>query len=1206
MRGILLTILLLIFAGNLLAQDDLCRKTTEGTEFWFGFMESRNYHSQHYVEITVTARETTNFKIFTGKNETPFNDTYTVQANTSRRIQIPWELVEATGSEEIQDKGIKLVSEKPVNLYALNWDRNSADVAVIFPVESIGNEYFAVCYEPHIHEGKNGSYGNGRNSQFLVVAAFDSTSVMIIPSKVTDKLVNAGDTIDIVLDKGEVYQVQSMNRENLPGQGDLTGSYILSDKPVAFYSGSLATTIPANSGVSAWDHLYEQIPPVYSWGREYYTVPLKSREQDRYRIMAAQDNTTVHIDGMSPFVLNRGQYKDIVLYHNQPKKIYAEKPVLVVQFSQSKSVDNNYTGGNGDPFMIILSSITQSKNDVTFVAYDSEQIIKYYVNVITLTSETGNILLDGNSVKSQFTPFNNSNYSWAQITLSPGTYRLWNSNEEGGFLAYVYGFGGVESYGYGVGYNLNIVLDLGKSINFEGDTLLLCYGETRTLNAGPYFDKYTWNTGDTTQTLTIDQQGKYYIEASTVDGCVLEDSIYIFMSHPEIDLGIESDQGCEPYAVELDAGEGFSDYLWQNAAGDTLSTQSKYTASETGEFTITVFDQYGCTAMDTMKLEVFPVPDIEIKGPEQVCGKKSIQLSVDISGAPEQVWNYKNSFNWTTNKGPSLIFSGQNHTGTDIEVKEWGDYEIYYHLVTTDDCHETDTFHIRFHPQPVADFIFEDDEKCEGYSKKLIFTGSATDSAAFYWDLDGCQFLDSIGCQNYLVSVGAFLDDPPYISLFIDDNGCYSDTTVKPLGANPNFTMEANPRRGCDELTVDFTGKLLVEDEVDFRWEFDDGTVATTQNIKKHYSKPGFYGAKLTVTNPVTQCQNSFAIDTMISIFPTPTASVSTDPDLCYPDSVLIFYPNSIDSSFCYWDFEGMHQKGTGNDSITVIIDEPAGTVSLVVEEYGCLSKPAEMKLKRKPHFDFFSDNKEGCQPFTTEIFADPKDDNLDFYWMNDSLPPVGGDSYLCVFPDSGKADVGLIAHSTETGCIDTLIKKDWIWIHPKPVADFEVDYPVALIENADITFTDKSENASMFSWDFGDGNTTAGQNATHTYTELGEYTSKLIVESIYGCKDTTELLITILPFSVYTPNAFRPGSPVEENRTFMPVGTGADPSKFSFKIFNRNGQVVFKTDSPEDSWDGTTTGGQAAPMGNYVWIARYFDIQGFKHEQKGQVLLIR
>jgi hypothetical protein len=115
-----------------------------------------------------------------------------------------------------------------------------------------------------------------------------------------------------------------------------------------------------------------------------------------------------------------------------------------------------------------------------------------------------------------------------------------------------------------------------------------------------------------------------------------------------------------------------------------------------------------------------------------------------------------------------------------------------------------------------------------------------------------------------------------------------------------------------------------------------------------------------------------------------------------------------------------------------------------------------------------------------------------------------------------------------------------------------------------------------------------------------------LIAESINECRDTAEQTITILPFSVYAPNAFRPDSPVEENRIFRPVGTGADPSRFNLKIYNRWGQIVFRTESPDDYWDGHTPVGRQAPMANYIWIAQYFDIQGFKHEQKGQVLLIR
>jgi gliding motility-associated-like protein len=73
-----------------------------------------------------------------------------------------------------------------------------------------------------------------------------------------------------------------------------------------------------------------------------------------------------------------------------------------------------------------------------------------------------------------------------------------------------------------------------------------------------------------------------------------------------------------------------------------------------------------------------------------------------------------------------------------------------------------------------------------------------------------------------------------------------------------------------------------------------------------------------------------------------------------------------------------------------------------------------------------------------------------------------------------------------------------------------------------------------------------------------------------------------------------------------MPLGTGADNSTFSMKIYDRWGQIVFESKSFEEPWDGTMKNGKPAPMGNYIWVSHFFDIQGFEHNQKGQVLLIR
>ena len=203
-----------------LANGDInkCHKSTEGTDFWFGFMENRWYTNNNYVEITVTAREATTFSVSVGPDAVFIGD-YSVTDNGSRQVRIPWEpdQIEAKGSEVVQDRGIHLTSEKPVNVYALNYDRNSADVAVIYPVESLGTEYYAMCYTPHVNLFNDGT-AEGRNSEFLIVATQDTTVVSITPSVVTDQNRPAGETFTDTLHAGQVYQVQSANQATCRGR----------------------------------------------------------------------------------------------------------------------------------------------------------------------------------------------------------------------------------------------------------------------------------------------------------------------------------------------------------------------------------------------------------------------------------------------------------------------------------------------------------------------------------------------------------------------------------------------------------------------------------------------------------------------------------------------------------------------------------------------------------------------------------------------------------------------------------------------------------------------------------------------------------------------------------------------------------------------------------------------------------------------------
>ncbi|NQU87957.1 MAG: gliding motility-associated C-terminal domain-containing protein [Mariniphaga sp.] len=672
------------------------------------------------------------------------------------------------------------------------------------------------------------------------------------------------------------------------------------------------------------------------------------------------------------------------------------------------------------------------------------------------------------------------------------------------------------------------------------------------------------------------------------------------MSHPETFLGPDLDS-CTPFSIELDAGIEFQKYYW-----NTGDTTQKIIVAQTGFYDVTVFDNFGCPAKDTMELTIYPAPDIEIIGDTLICGVNTVALEALLTGAPSSKWQQSPAIlKWSSNS-PNVSFSDENSTTTQLEVSDWGEYEIYYDVITVDGCESSTQFNISFFDTPTSNFRFETDEKCEGYSKKLLFEGKATESAEFFWDLDGCMFVDTLSWQQYDISVGAFLEKPPYIQLVINDNGCWSDTTIHAIGATPIFTMDATPRRGCDSLTVNFTSELLRPDNVEFKWEFDSGEIINEQNVKWNYPTPGFYDVSLTITNPVTQCKNGFTLDSMIRVFQTPVANFSADPDICYPDSLDVIYLNNLDSSFCYWNFEGAHQLVNGNDSIKVEIDSSMALISLQVDEFGCLSDTVTKLVKRKPHFDFYTIDEEGCQPYSIEIIAKSFDESLEFYWIHDTLPNKMGNSSFYSLSDSGRFDIGVIAYSSETQCKDSLIKQDWIWVHPKPVAAFEVDYPIATIENSTISFTNFSGSGLINYWEFDDGNYSEAEHPRHTYYDLGEYNPQLITETKFGCLDTTEFLIKVLPFSVFTPNAFKPDSDIPENKYFMPVGIGADPTRFYIIIFDRWGQVIFESDNPENKWDGKTKNEALAPMGNYVWTSNYFDIQGFEHTQNGQVLLIR
>lgn len=106
------------------------------------------------------------------------------------------------------------------------------------------------------------------------------------------------------------------------------------------------------------------------------------------------------------------------------------------------------------------------------------------------------------------------------------------------------------------------------------------------------------------------------------------------------------------------------------------------------------------------------------------------------------------------------------------------------------------------------------------------------------------------------------------------------------------------------------------------------------------------------------------------------------------------------------------------------------------------------------------------------------------------------------------------------------------------------------------------------------------------------------------GCvaSDTVKLALEHCLVGLFVPNAFTPDGN-GHNELFRPLIYGST-KLLEFAVYDRWGQRVFETKTPQAGWDGTV-GGHAVPAGTYAWYCSY-ELQGTVTAGKGTVILIR
>lgn len=117
-----------------------------------------------------------------------------------------------------------------------------------------------------------------------------------------------------------------------------------------------------------------------------------------------------------------------------------------------------------------------------------------------------------------------------------------------------------------------------------------------------------------------------------------------------------------------------------------------------------------------------------------------------------------------------------------------------------------------------------------------------------------------------------------------------------------------------------------------------------------------------------------------------------------------------------------------------------------------------------------------------------------------------------------------------------------------------------------------------------------------------------LTVSDTTGCISTDARIVTTADCScaVYIPNAFTPNAD-GINDVFVPVQQCALRS-YSLSLFDRWGKEVWRTDDPDEPWDGMRDG-TASPITPYAWHldVLFWDGQGERSRSlTGHVQVLR
>ena len=440
---------------------------TAANEYFVGFFNNSRRIGNMTLFITTAESVPVPFTVSSSRGQI-----YSGTATNSVAISVPLPSSFVVINDSIRDGGVWVYAtdaSKELTVHGINNNtRGSTDGFVALPCHDYQKQKYTY-YAVSTYFGRTRNSKTNVESVVLLVGCEDNTELTISPTQtieIPSDLVRGGNS-SVNISSGESYTITLDRLQTflLTSTLDLTGSNVVSNKPIAFFSGHECADVPVR--VAACDHLVEQLPPTLAWGRRFFIASsLGKTAGEQYKLITSTTNTTIvcycYMSGgnvsqeFMTTIHGEGRSYEFHIAQNMFCSIQASSPILLVQFAIGGSHEPS---GYGDPFMMMIPPVEQYSNNYTFVTQSGFQ------NAITVTValeffNSEDIVLNGTSLDgANWTEIycstqNVCGYS-TRMSISVGRNFIHHHNPTARLGTFVYGFRRYMSYGYPAGMQLN-------------------------------------------------------------------------------------------------------------------------------------------------------------------------------------------------------------------------------------------------------------------------------------------------------------------------------------------------------------------------------------------------------------------------------------------------------------------------------------------------------------------------------------------------------------------------------------------------------------------------------------------------------------------------------------------------------------------------------------------------------------------------------